>query len=474
MISRLLVAQLCCFALSLYNGAVFAADNSNTTAADINGYKIMLPKVDAVIGRQIAKIQTALSNTVKATLETIINDYLMVSGRVQEANITQSQLNTVLQQHHNEITQVVKRHDTQSEYLKERIARQYLEASNRKTLIKIRQQLEQQGKLTITIPAALQQLEHQLPPQLVLATIGDHRITAASIEKKAALTLYRLRGELYLVRKNTLEKLIEQHLLLQEAKRQNITLTALKDQWNKLEVSDHKVTEYITQQKQFGKDLESARAKPYLKYKMRYEHRTQLLQQLKNTSVITTALKKPQKPRFTINKNLGIQLSQLTKKNQPEKIDIYYFSNFQCNHCRKTQQEIDKLMKQNPEIIVHHLDFVPLADTAALDAAILAHCAAKLGRYHEIRSVLLATQPPSKGTAWLKRNQLDKFIKDNNLHKNTFNECLNDTDIQDKIALETQEALRIGFREPPAFVISEKPLAGLQTNIDLLSNIDEI
>lgn len=440
-------------------------------AAMVNGYNISLSQVDENIRRQVSRIHADLNYTVKSTVTDVMHDYLVAESKEKNATTRKIRIKEVLRDHKKEVEQLVKNDDPQSQLLKERMAQQYLESTNRKEFAKTLHQLQQNNDLNIDIPLA-SQLESPLPQRLILANIDGIVIHAELLEKKAALKLYQLRGELYLLRKKALEKLIEQYLLQQESEKRGVTITKLANHKNNPEIEDQKIDEYIAQQKILGKVYTRAAVKPYLEYRMRYSLHEQFVMGLKDKANITYLLEKPELPRFLVNDKLGTKLSVHKNENSTEPSDIFYFSNYRCDQCRTTQQQIQKLVETHPDVTIKYFDFVPLTDLLALNAAILARCSGNQGKYNEMRSLLLNTPPLSIGDSWFKAEQLNKFIRRNNIKKGVFNKCLNNVNIQKQVAMETEEALRVGFRDPPAFVVSGKPLSGLQTAQDLISYVE--
>lgn len=443
----------------------------NSVAAYIDEDAITLQQVDQTISDQVTRIHADLTNELLVATTAIVDDYLAKVAQTQSGHENDLspqnslQIDAILKEHRTSIDRQIKGQGPQIEFLKKRIAQRYAEVTQQQQVATLRASLTKQGKITIQLPAE-HRLEQPLPPQTILAEVYGNPITAAQVEQNAKLKLYLLRGELYLTRKKAMTALIEQHMLEKAAKNSGITVNQLQSRWEHVQVNDLQVHRYIETQQRKGKtDLDPARIRPYLEYLERFKQRKDFLDGLKQRSHITHLLKRPESPVISVSNEMGNPLTKT--KNSGAAADIYYFSNYHCKFCRYTQETIEQLIEQNPEITVIHLDFVPLIDTVSLEAAILAQCAAQQGRYSFIRKLLINTQPPQPGQPWFKANQLEKILTGNGFDMKLFSDCRNTVSTQGIIASETNETLRIGFSEPPSFVVHGIPLSGMQNIEDL-------
>ena len=99
----------------------------------------------------------------------------------------------------------------------------------------------------------------------VLATVGERRITEAEIENQLKGQMLRLHNQIYSLKKQAVDEIINAHLQEQEAKKRGITRQQLRQQevTEKTEaVSDAEVEDYYTKNKaRFGeKTLEEVQA----------------------------------------------------------------------------------------------------------------------------------------------------------------------------------------------------------------------
>ena len=99
----------------------------------------------------------------------------------------------------------------------------------------------------------------------VLATVGERSITEAEIENQIKGQMLRLNNQIYSLKKQAVDSIINAHLQEQEAKKRGITRQQLRQQevTDKIEpVSDAEVEEYYTKNKaRFGeRKLEEVQA----------------------------------------------------------------------------------------------------------------------------------------------------------------------------------------------------------------------
>lgn len=439
-----------------------------SVAAVIDNQQILLSQVDKTIAKQVAKIDRDLIAIVNSSIADIIYAHYVTEAGLDWARKKKKRLNAVLRNYGGVIDDLVKKNDPQSMRLKERIAQQYVDLAS---LEELADRLKGEKGRYVFLPTS-SSLENPLPPDLTLVKMDGIEISAGEIEEKSSFKLYELRGELYFLRKKALENIIDEFLLQRTARDTGVTESDLEHHWNTAIVSESDINEYIRTNRISGIHYESSAVKRYLEYRKRYSFREQYIVGLRNRSKITYLLKQPRQPIFSVNHHYGMYLTNGKKESIAAPVDVFYFSNYRCEQCRKTQNQIRLLIESFPNVSIKHLDFVPLTDIVALHAAILTRCSGELGKFKEMRSLLLNREPPLANGAWLSKAELNTFLRQHNVKSDAFHDCLVNPRIQDQIAAETSEALRIGFREPPAFIVSGKPFSGFQTAQDLLCNIE--
>ena len=134
----------------------------------------------------------------------------------------------------------------------------------------------------------------------VLATVGERSITEAEIENQIKGQMLRLHNQIYSLKKQAVDAIIDAHLQEQEAKKRGITRQQLRQQevTDKTEpVSDAEVEEYYTKNKaRFGeKKLEEVQAqlKESLQARKRQQRQQAFAAELRKAATIDLKLTPP-------------------------------------------------------------------------------------------------------------------------------------------------------------------------------------
>ena len=134
----------------------------------------------------------------------------------------------------------------------------------------------------------------------VLATVGERSITEAEIENQIKGQMLRLHNQIYSLKKQAVDAIIDAHLQEQEAKKRGITRQQLRQQevTEKTEpVSDAEVEEYYTKNKaRFGeKKLEEVQAqlKESLQARKRQQRQQAFATELRKAATIDVKLTPP-------------------------------------------------------------------------------------------------------------------------------------------------------------------------------------
>ena len=310
--------------------------------------------------------------------------------------------------------------------------------------------------VTIRLPGS-HALETTLPGELVVASIGKVPIHAAAVEERQALRLYRLRGELYLQRRRNLDALIDRRLLQRHARVEGTTLEVLESRLARTgSVTNAELEEYVARERASGRRIDDPeRVRPYLAFQKHYRRRASLLQALRAQVRIDIELQPPVSPSLPMETKGGVTLGS------PDDRVLVVYTNYSCALCRATHLEIDRLLadKRQPRVVLK--DFV--LDPVAMEAAALVRCAASRGGAAAVRKLLLSRNPPASGTAWLGDEAMRSAAHSAGMTVPMLQECTRSPSIRAQIEHDTRSAKRLGFDDPPAFVVAGMPLSGMQS-----------
>jgi protein-disulfide isomerase len=316
--------------------------------------------------------------------------------------------------------------------------------------------------IELLLPSAVE-LERPLPDARVVARVDGRRVNARSLERAAALPLYRLRGEIDRERRRNLDQVIEERLLAREAARRGVSVEAvLGAEGNASQVTDAEVESFLSAERAAGREAPSAeRARPYLQFRKAYAEHAALVQRLRAAVRIEVVLESPPAPRLPMVEAGAPALGASASGAGPR---LLVYDNYRCGPCRAVQGEVDRLLAADPSLRVVFFDFVPVYDPVATEAALLVRCAARLGGFAGMRRELLGREPPSFGERWYDAADLATLARRSNLDPQALAGCLVQPGPRRAVERDTTRALGLGFVEAPAFIAEGQPLSGAQSS----------
>ncbi|MDG2307719.1 MAG: thioredoxin domain-containing protein [Candidatus Binatia bacterium] len=335
-------------------------------------------------------------------------------------------------------------------------------------LVEARRELHEAAAARVELPATAQ-LDRILPPALTVGWVGDEPIPAADVERAAALALYRLRGELHRERERSLERIIEERLLTDEAARRGVAVTGLLPL---VAVSEGDIRRYVESRTVEGaKRPDPERVRPLLESRARHEARADLLASLRKNANIEVFLEAPAVPRFAVPEAAAPALGP---EEAPPTRQIVAFVNYRDSGARLVHAELDRVLEVRPEVRIVLRDFVPGFDPTAQGAALLGRCADAAGVFAAWRGHALARTPPrAYGAALFDESALARFAQEAQVDVPTLKTCVSDPATAAAIDRDTAVATRLGFSTAPALVVAGRPLTGVQSAGTILAVLDE-
>lgn len=296
-------------------------------------------------------------------------------------------------------------------------------------------------------------------PNAVVATVGDHKISAKDLDAKVKPQIEHMRAMLEKrveqmiadrtpdLRHETLESMTNDYLIEQAAQR------------DKLSVNDYLKKEYagksaVTEAdaKKFYDKNKSAGTPPFDQVKpqlMQMMGRQALLERLRKDAPVKILLE-PQRVAVDSSGHPA-----LGGKNAP--VTIVEFTDFQCPFCKKTEDTLKQLRaKYGDKIRLVHMDFPLPFHSHALDAAKGARCANEQGKFWQFHDALFANQ--SK----LAPADLKATAKTLGLNTDQFDACFDKAKYESQIKTDVAAGEKVGVDGTPAFFIDGRPLTGAQ------------
>lgn len=301
----------------------------------------------------------------------------------------------------------------------------------------------------------------------VLARINGEAITTEDVKKVGGSKLAQAEMELYDVRKDGIDQIIDDKLLDTEAKAQNTTKDELmkKNVNDKIKIEDKEIEKFYNEKKDQmqGKKLDEIKPniKSYLfrdKFQKAY---SEYLGALRKKAKIEMLIKAPKVEVAEGENNPAIGP-------QDAPIKIIEFTDYQCPFCGRVRETINQVLNQYKGKVRYVLRDFPLSfHQDAVKAHEAAHCAAEQDKYWEMNKKLFSHQQA------LKVDDLKKYAGEIKLNQKKFDECLDSGKYTQKVNENQAYGETVGVSGTPAFFINGRMLSGARPFENFKSVIDD-
>lgn len=304
-------------------------------------------------------------------------------------------------------------------------------------------------------------------PGAVVATVNDVNITAGELSEAAKNRLQKIEQEVYEVKKDTLDGLVEKKLVEQAAAKQGKTAEAYIK-----ESVDDKVTPpsddevksfYEARKDQMGsKPLKDAQdsIKMFLTQGKKQGLQQQLIGGLHATANVKINLEVPR-----VDVEAGDNPS-LGAKNAP--ITLIEFTDYQCPFCSRVRATVNQLIDDYKDKVRYTLRDYPLPfHQFAKKAHEAAHCAGDQNKYWEYNKELWAHQQA------LQPDKLKEYAKGLKLDAKDFDKCLDGGKYTKKVEENAEAGSNVGVQGTPSFFINGIFLSGARPISDFKNIIEQ-
>jgi predicted DsbA family dithiol-disulfide isomerase len=301
----------------------------------------------------------------------------------------------------------------------------------------------------------------------IVATIGDTPIKAADVDARIGNKLLRIRVEEYKQRRQTLQEMIANALLENEAARRSVTVKDLLEQ--EVEKKARPVTEeeagavYESLPDRFRgiAPADALRSIAESMHRQRVNQRRDAFTKELERAAPVRVLLEP--PRIHVDSS-----GQPARGPADAPVKIVEFSDFQCPYCGQMARILRQLEALYPEEIrLVFRDFPLPMHKDAVKAAEAAACAGDQGKYWEMHDRLFAGQKN------LTRADLDRYAADAGLQAARFSACLDGGRHAADWQKDRRDGERYGVTGTPTLFINGRPVFGAATIQDLREVIDE-
>jgi len=290
----------------------------------------------------------------------------------------------------------------------------------------------------------------------VVAEIDGEKITDADLSQAVAGQLSRVQAEIFEIKQQGLDAMIEQKLVAKEAKKRGVSAEELikVEVLEKVgEIPDREVEDFYNQNKARlgGRTLEEVKGpiKQQMFARKASIYRNNLIDRLKSEAKVVVLLEAP-KVEVSVDDDPSMG-------NKKAPVVIVEFTDYQCPFCAKARPAIKQLLAEYGDKI-HYvlrdypLDFHPLAKKAA-EAA---QCAGDQGKYWEYSDLLWANQGA------LDAASLKKYAGELKLDAKKFDACLDEGKYAAEVDKDFADGAKAGVSGTPSFFINGVPLTGAQ------------
>ena len=292
-----------------------------------------------------------------------------------------------------------------------------------------------------------------------LAEIDGAVITESQLDASLGRQLSHLNQQIYDLKRQKLNELIDAQLLTEEAKRQAVSVATLLEReihHKVAKVSDEEVERFYEKNKERIRfELEKVRDQilNYFREQKIAERKSEYFKTLRVKAKIRTYLKPPPIQRVGV---LTDRSHSKGAENAP--VSIVKFEDFECPFCKIVQPTLAELLKKyDGKVRLVHKD-LPLEaiHPQATLAAEAARCAGDQGKFWQYHDTLYS-KVPKLGPADLKA-----YAKEIGLDTAPFYQCLRTGKHKTAVQRDLAEGAKLGLTGTPSFFINGREISGAQ------------
>lgn len=292
-----------------------------------------------------------------------------------------------------------------------------------------------------------------------LAEVDGAAITSEEVEKSLAGQLSKLEEQIYNLKRQKLDALINEKLLEKEAAKRKLTVPQLIDAEVTAKVglvTEQEIEKFYQDNKaQIKTDDPELRNKirAHLQNQKLATKREEFVKSLRSQAKIVDNLKPPAAARVEVSVE-GAPFRGAA--NSP--VTIVEFSDFECPFCKRAHPTLMQLLeKYAGKVKLVYRDF-PLESIhpQARRAAEAARCANDQGKFWDYYDTLFTESPK------LAPDDLKRYAAQAGIDVKKFDDCLSGGVHKTALQKDIDEGTRLGVSGTPAFFINGRPLTGAQ------------
>lgn len=288
----------------------------------------------------------------------------------------------------------------------------------------------------------------------VLATVDGNTITEKDVMKEIEPGLKRFDMEIYKMKKDAVENLVDKKLIEQAAAKQNKSPEDFMKEYidkNMTEPTEDEIKKFYEYRKtQMGdKKFEEVKASivEFLRANQKQALERKMKDGLRAAAKIDIKLEVPR-----IDLKVGNSPAK-GPKNAP--ITLIEFSDYQCPFCGRARATINQVLEKYPNDVYYAFKDFPLSfHQKAPKAHEAAHCAGDQGKYWEMSKILFENQSA------LEISDLKGYAKKAGVDMGKFDKCLDEGKDAKKVTEGLAEGQLAGVSGTPAYFINGIMISG--------------
>ncbi len=298
----------------------------------------------------------------------------------------------------------------------------------------------------------------------IVAEVDGVKLTTADFEQKRSGALFQARNDFYIAERKALDQFIDDYLLEQQAKKENLTVAGLLEEHVTKAVPkdpDEGALRVFYEGLDTNQPFEAVRDKivESLRQRRAAKIRTAYLESLHSQARISVFVTPP-RVRISLD-NTPVRGSAGAP------LTLVEFADYECPYCQQVQPALNKLQDEYKGRLVFAYKNFPLPiHPHAQKAAEAAECARAQNKYWEYHDALLKT--PGFETP-----QLKERAREVGLESASFDKCLDTSEKSAEVKAHSDEAMKLGLQGTPSFFLNGRFFSGILTYEQLRQILEE-
>lgn len=292
-----------------------------------------------------------------------------------------------------------------------------------------------------------------------LAVVNGVAISPEEVEKPLALQLSKLEEQIYNLKRQRIDALINEKLLAEEAKKRSISVPALMDAevTSKVGLVTEQEIEnfYQANKARFPGEESAAREqiRGLLQNQKLQARREAFLQSLRSAAKVVVNLKPPAVQRVAV-KTDGAPFKGPAKA----PVTMVEFTDFHCPFCKRALSTLEEIeAKYNDKVKIVFRDFpIDQLHPQSRRGHEAARCANEQGKFWAYHDLLYENAPKTS------LEDLKAYAKLAGLNMQSFESCFTAGKYKAAVENDIEEGRRLGVTGTPAFFINGRLVSGAQ------------